>query len=161
MQISLDLPLKSGGVFKWRILNVALLIQHYAEQSELYRRFLRHAFENYELPFSAIIHEDEVTPGNIVLMRRKVHGWYLSLREFGLWIRNENSWIHFASLQSDLVHKISGEFACVSRMLYKAIAEHSESILQSGIAVDIGGEHRLLCTSAYTKCYWFLTGALY
>ena len=98
MQMTVELPLKDGGTFGWKVLDLAALVQYYATNSELYRTFLRHAVTKYTLPFKALIHEDEVNPGNLAMMRRKVHGWYFSLEEFGLYIRSESAYILFASL---------------------------------------------------------------
>ena len=64
LQTAVELPLKDGGTFFWKVLDLAALVQYYATNSELYRTFLRHAVTNYTLPFNALIHEDEVTPGN-------------------------------------------------------------------------------------------------
>ena len=142
LSVSVQLPLVGGGTFSWKILDLAALVQYYAANSPLYRSFLQHAYANHGLPFSLIIHEDEVTPGNIMVNRRKVHGWYCSFKEFGLHVRNENAWLHFASLQSDFVCRIDGGFSCVTKCLYQSIVQRS-SILKAGVAVDIGGEHRL------------------
>ena len=143
MHLDVELPLKAGGTFNWKVLDLAALVQYYATKSESYRTFLRHAVTNYTLPFNALIHEDEVTPGNLVMMRRKVHGWYFSLEEFGLHIRSESAWIFFASLQSDFVSKVDGGFSCVVAALYRALVFRTQ-LFRAGIAVDIGGEHRLL-----------------
>ena len=143
MHRDVELPLKAGGTFNWKVLDLAALVQYYATKSELYRTFLRHAVTNYSLPFNALIHEDEVTPGNLVMNRRKVHGWYFSLEEFGLYIRREDSWIMFGSLQSDFVSsKVLGGFSCVVAALYRALVFQTQ-MFRDGIAVDIGGENRL------------------
>ena len=145
LKITVQLPLVGGGSFDWQVLDLAALIHHVASSSTLYRSFLQYAFAHHALPFTAIIHEDEVTPGNVMVSRRKAHGWYCSFRQFGLHIRNENSWLHFASLQSDFVGCIEGGFATVTCCLYKSFLGRS-SILQGGIAVDVGGSHRLSLT---------------
>ena len=143
MQMTVELPLNDGGTFGWKVLDLAQLVQYYATHSGLYRRFLRHAVTNYTPPYRAIIHEDEVTPGNLVMNRRKVHGWYFSLEEFGLYIRREDSWMMFASLQSDFVSsKVLGGFSCVVAALYRAMVFRTQ-MFRAGIAVDIGGENRL------------------
>ena len=89
---------------------------------------------------------DEVSPGNMVLGRRKVHGWYFSFLEFRLHIRNENAWLHFASLQSDFVAKVDGGFSCVTRCLYQALVNkgQSYSLFRAGVPMKIGAENRLL-----------------
>jgi hypothetical protein len=143
LQMTVELPLKAGGTFNWKVLDLAALVQYYATNSELYRTFLRHAVTNYTLPFKAMIHEDEVTPGNLVMMRKKVHGWYFSLEEFGLYIRSESAYILFASLQSDFVSKVDGGFSCVVAALYRALVFRTQ-LFTAGIAVNIGAEHRLL-----------------
>lgn len=142
LSVSVQLPLVDGGIFSWKVLDLAALIQYYAANSPRYRSFLQHAYENHRLPFNCIIHEDEVTPGNIMVNRRKVHAWYASFREFGLHIRDEGAWVHFASLQSDFVCRIDGGFASVTRCLYQSIAMQS-SILKAGVTVDLGIGHRL------------------
>ena len=143
MQMTVELPLKDGGTFGWKVLDLAQLVQHYATHSGLYRTFLRHAVTRYTPPYRAMIHEDEVTPGNLVMNRRKVHGWYFSLEEFGLYIRREDGWIMFGSLQSDFVaSKVLGGFSCVVAALYRALIFRTQ-MFRAGIAVDIGGENRL------------------
>jgi hypothetical protein len=142
LQMTVELPLKAGGTFNWKVLDLAALVQYYATNSELYRTFLRHAVTKYTLPFKAMIHEDEVTPGNLVMMRKKVHGWYFSLEEFGLYIRSESAYILFASLQSDFVSKVDGGFSCVVAALYRALIFRTQ-LFTAGIAVNIGGENRL------------------
>lgn len=143
MQMTIELPLKDGGTFGWKVLDLAQLVQYYATHSGLYRTFLRHAVTKYTLPCKALIHEDEVTPGNMIMSRRKVHGWYFSLEEFGLYIRREDSWILFGSLQSDFVSsKVLGGFSCVVAALYKGLIFRTQ-MFRAGIAVDIGGENRL------------------
>ncbi len=150
LAISVKLPLKNGKVLNWQVLDLANLIQYYCTRSELYRLFMRHAFEAYGRPFHAQIHEDEITPGNIMMNRRKTHAWYVSFREFGLHIRNESSWLCFATLQSNFVSRVQGGFSCVTRCLYQSLIEHvqTNSLLRAGIAVDVGGEHRLLLICA-------------
>lgn len=143
LQMTVELPLKAGGTFDWKVLNLGALIQYYASNSDMYRTFLRHAFSNYTPPFSAIIHEDEVTPGNMVMQRRKVHGWYFSIEEFGPYIRSESSWIQFASLQSDFVSShVLGGFSTVVAALHRALVFETQ-LFTAGIAVDIGEENRL------------------
>lgn len=150
LQMTIELPLKAGGTFDWKVLDLAALIQYYASNSDIYRTFLRHAVSNYTLPFNAIIHEDEVTPGNMIMMRRKVHGWYFSIEEFGPYIRCEAAWIQFASLQSDFVSsKVLGGFSCVVSALHRALVFQTQ-VFTAGIAVDIGGENRLSLTLAVT-----------
>ena len=150
LAISVKLPLKNGTVFNWQVLDLASLIQYYCARLDLYRLFMRHAFEGYKLPFHAQIHEDEITPGNIMVNRRKTHAWYVGFREFGLHIRNENAWLCFATLQSNFVSRVQGGFSCVTRCLYQSLLEHvqTNSLLRAGIAVNIGGEHRLLLICA-------------
>ena len=149
LQMTVELPLKDGGTFGWKVLDLAALVQYYATNSEKYRTFLKHAVSNYTLPFNAIIHEDEVTPGNVMMNRRKVHGWYFSLEQFGLYIRSESAWVLFASLQSDFVPKVDGGFSCVVAALYRALVFRTQ-LFTAGIAVDVGGEHRLSLTLAVT-----------
>ena len=42
LQMTIELPLKAGGTFGWKVLDLAALIQYYASNSEMYRTFLRH-----------------------------------------------------------------------------------------------------------------------
>ncbi len=157
MAVTVSLPLKGGGTFGWKILDAASLVQFYAENVKQYQSFLLHAscrramLGGTGLLWHLQLHEDEVSPGNMVLGRRKVHGWYFSFLEFGLHIRNENAWLHFASLQSDFVAKVDGGFSCVTRCLYQALINkgQSYSLFRAGVPIKIGAENRLLLNCAH------------
>ena len=157
MAVTVELPLKGGSTFGWKVLDAASLMQWYAEHVPQYQTFLRHAtcrrarLGDTGDPWHMQVHEDEVSPGNMVLGRRKVHGWYFSFTEFGLHIRNENAWLHFASLQSDFVAKVDGGFSCVTRCLYQALINKGQgySLFRAGAPMKIGAEKVLLLNCAH------------
>ena len=86
-----ELLLKDGNCFSWGMLDAAGLMQLHCQESSAYRAMVNHAFERYPgTKLRLILHEDEIQPGNVFLLRRKVHAWYFSFREFDQFMRDDN-----------------------------------------------------------------------
>ena len=83
---------------------------------------VKHAFERYPgRKLRLILCEDEIQPWNVFLLRRNVHAWYFSFREFDQFLRDDNAWICFAILQSSIVPKVRGQFSAVSKVLIQTL----------------------------------------
>lgn len=138
LAVDIQLQLKSGITYKWCVLNAAELFRHYCHTNETYRGYVRYALQQAgNAPLTLILYEDEVTPGNVFMVRRKVHAWYFSFREFNLHLRSEQSWICFAVLQSTIPPMVKGEFSAVSKELLLTMFAENRQNFSSFVVVEL------------------------
>ena len=120
------------------MLDAAGLMQWYCQESSAYRAMVMHAFERYPgRKLRLILYEDEIQPGNVFLLRRKLHAWYFSFREFDQFMRDDNAWICFAILQSSIVPKVRGQFSAVSKVLIQTLFTKPMRQFAFGIAREV------------------------
>jgi hypothetical protein len=123
MHLDLPLQLMKGQTYSWKVLDPVKLLQHYCLHCPKYRSLMEYAIRTYpnKRAWTLLLYEDEVTPGNVFLGRRKVHVWYYTFEEFDLHIRCTDSWLCFAMLQSTIAQKATGGFSKVSKLVCKAL----------------------------------------
>jgi len=138
LAVDINLQLKSGRTYNWRVLQAAELFRHYCNTNETYRGFVRYALQQaVNAPLTLILYEDEITPGNVFMVRRKVHAWYFSFREFNLHLRNEQAWICFAVLQSTIPPIVKAEFSAVSKELLLTMFSENRQNFSSFVVVEL------------------------
>lgn len=132
--IIIDVPLKKG-TYSWGILQPALLLQRYSSVSKAYQQLLQKARAEYPGRWNLILYEDEIQPGNAFLSKRKLHAWYFSFREFNQGMRDENSWVCFAVLQSCIVNEVLGGFSAVSKLVHQSLFTLQVPNFSVGVAI--------------------------
>lgn len=139
----IDLPLQSGGEFKWSVLMpdqaMRLFFARCPGYKDLFRRILQNRPSRIDAPWNAIVYWDEVTPGNVLRPdnRRKFSAFYMNFREFGLHIRSEYTWIPIAVIRHTTANTIKGGMPCVMKHLLYEMLLRDSGLPAAGMAVHL------------------------
>eukprot|EP00438_Fugacium_kawagutii_P018209 Skav230731 [mRNA] locus=scaffold401:510054:512096:- [translate_table: standard] len=74
-------------------------------------------------PLSLILYADEITPGNVLAhqLTRKIWCLYLSCKEFGIALQNQDAWITVGMIRSSLVSLLDGHLSQICSALLSSI----------------------------------------
>ncbi len=145
---SIDLPLKSGGVFSWQFLNPQRLLRKCVDQnSELAAAFkdaLRKHPNNFETPWSLTLYFDELTPGNVLRPdnRRKLMAVYMSFRELGCHcLCKAEFWFTIACVRVSLIQEVVGQWSHMLRLLLRETFLGQQSFETAGVLLYVDAPH--------------------
>jgi len=166
----IDLPLKTGGVFKWHVVLPQTSVICFSERAGTFRDVMikTAARVGAAHKWPIILYNDEVTPGNVLRAdnRRKFVAFYWSLLDFGQALRREECWLHMGVLRQSLLNTISGGLSSVTRMLLRACLLEDTESLTSGVTLNIpapylffGSIGVILGDESSLKQTWDLKGA--
>lgn len=138
IEVTIDLQLQGGGVFKWSVAPpLAMLHVFFAECPALLQLFevaLKRRPSTMEAPWRAVLYHDEVTPGNVIKPdnRRKLTIIYMNFIEPNQWLRSEFTWLPVACLRHTTVNQVRGGMSAVMRAFCSFLFEHECGFAEAG-----------------------------
>ena len=137
--ISLQVPLRNGGVLSWRVCEFRQLLCLFVSKSDAYKQLLRATVSVHGPNLRLIIIHDEVAAGNVLRSdnRRKFTPFYVAFEEYGLALQSEFAWLPLAIIAHHDVAKVDGGMSCVLRILLRHVFLGEDSIRDHGIIVPL------------------------
>ena len=138
--VTLDLPCKDGGVYKWEICRLDLLLTAYAKRSMVFRDLLLQTLRSSP-QLDIVLYTDEVAPGNTLALvtHRKFWSFYVSFLQFGEHLCYEDHWFEVAVLRTGVAKTVVGGMSARSGALLKSFFA-APCDFSRGVALDLGGE---------------------
>lgn len=167
---SLELPLQSGGVWKWDTCRADLLIRYFVEASNAFKRALTEAASRAGTdPLRLILYLDEVVPGNVLRPEnhRKFWAVYVGIADLGqAELTHEEFWLPVAIIRSSVVQGIKGGLSNTMRCLLRSILMAPANLAGAGMAIDLDGPKLLrfnmsevIADESALKSLWGTKGA--
>ena len=120
-----DLPLTSGGVFRWHFASPAklleLFLQSCPEFKTMFLETTASAIANCE-PLELVLYHDEFCPGRVLAPdnKRKTTAFYFTFKQFGAGIRSEFAWLPCACLRHTVSGMIQGGLGAAVRAVLRS-----------------------------------------
>ena len=115
--VTLDLQCEGGGVYKWEICRLDLLLTAYAKRSKVFRDLLVDTLRSSP-QLDICLYTDEVAPGNTLALitHRKFWSFYVSFLQFGANLCYESYWFEVAVLRTSAAKKVVGGLALAQEL---------------------------------------------
>jgi hypothetical protein len=116
----IQLVLEDGRTIPWLVQRPAKLFQFFFNSCPAFQSLVRICRPKDD-KWHMVFYGDEITPGNPLkpANARKVYCFYISFREFGKYISDENSWLPVAVLRHSVVSKLPGGLSQAVKLLLK------------------------------------------
>jgi len=139
-----DLPLASGGMFKWPLLRPDLLLQHTVRSSPAFARAFTEALRTCpstsENPWSLMVFFDELTPGNVLRPdnRRKIMSVYFSFKELGPHVLcKTEAWLTVTVVRTTMISEVVGGWSHMLRVLLRHMLLGPQSWSSGGVVLQL------------------------
>ena len=136
--VTLDLACEGGGVYKWEICRLDLLLTAYAKRSKVFRDLLVDTLRSSP-QLDICLYTDEVSPGNTLALQSHTKFWsfYVSFLQFGEHLCYETHWFEVAVLRTCVAKKVVGGIsACTGALLKSFFAAPCD--FSRGVVLDLG-----------------------
>ncbi len=140
--LQLELPLQTGGSFKWDICRPFSLVQRCVRASPALRRLFAGSSSSPASPWHIVLAHDEVTPGAVLRPhnKRKFVSFCMSFLQFGhAALRFETCWFPLGSIRSCVLDIVEGGVSCALRMMLRAMFLQAGGNFAEGVILDLDG----------------------
>ena len=141
LEMALQLPLKDGTSFEWKIARPQGVLRKFTACSDALKRALRAKANSVVLPWHMVQYIDEVTAGNLLapVHSRSFYAFRFSFREFGRFLlTNACMWFEYGILRTTVVERVVGGISRIWAMLNKLFFMGHESFSRMGVNLDLG-----------------------
>ena len=147
-----EVPLSSGGFFKWVVLEPGLVLQALVADEPNFKALMGRVAERATAQeggeVTMLWYADEVTPGNALRPdnRRKSMAWYFSFAEVGPEDLSQcHAWTAFAIMRHAIAANVDGGYSHVSKLLLRHVADAAVNLFH-GVALRLEPHPQLLRT---------------
>ena len=138
---TIELPLITGGTFKWYVILPHTALRFFSERAGSFRELMVKTAARVGVAhkWPVVVYNDEVCPGNVLRAdnRRKFAAFYWALLDFGAALRREECWLYIGILRHTMLNTISGGLSAVMRALLRACFCGQTENLTSGVTLKV------------------------